>query len=160
MEKIKEEDNIQNEWYEEAREMTLEKLPDFLDHLLTDYEHDYGTICHALSAGSVATAWAMNKADQGGITGFQAGFVMWGFIQNWSTQYKDKPLRLIDFHDMLYPQYEYKFDKTISEDTWKYLQEEAGKLLRENKGVPEVRKHWTSVKNGVVPFGHTVKRED
>ena len=36
---------------------------------------DYGTVCHAIALSAVA------RTAQGGITGFQAGAVMWEFIK-------------------------------------------------------------------------------
>lgn len=152
-------------WFKEAKEgMNMEKLPAFLSHLMNDYEHDYGTICHALVAGAIATCWAMdNDPHQGGITGFQAGFVMWGFITRW--MHKEGPLKLMEYHDMLYPQMENKFEKTVSPDTWKWLQDEARKLL-EDKSTdnfppsPSVKAHWESIVAGNVPFGYMVKNKD
>src|SRR5690349_20327046 len=70
---ITEESGEHKQWYVDAHapEMTLETLPEFLRHLTEDYHHDYGTICHALAAGAIATAYAMDRSPQGGITGFQ-----------------------------------------------------------------------------------------
>jgi len=68
---IREEDGIQKEWYEEARKMTVEQLPMFLKKLVEDYQHDYGTICHAVAAGALSAAHAVNHSPTGGITGFQ-----------------------------------------------------------------------------------------
>ena len=144
-------------WLEDANNQTLETLPSFLSHLMDDYTHDYGTICHALSIGSVATMNAMNKHEQGGITGFQAGAIMWENIQNWMTDYRDKPLSLKDYSKMLYPQYNDSFEKTISESTWEYLQKEAKDNLENNKDAHEnVINHWTSIVNGIVPFRYVV----
>lgn len=73
---ITEEDKVHENWYKEAKDMDMQKLPQFVNGLLEDYEHDYGTICHALSAAAVATMWAMNRDErQGGITGFQASCI-------------------------------------------------------------------------------------
>ena len=110
--------DIIEKWYTDATSQTLETLPAFLKEIM-NYQHDYGTICKALGAGSVATAWAMNKHPQADITGFQAGAVMWEFIVNWSSSYKDKPLKLINYEKMLYPQYSNNFEKTISQSTIK-----------------------------------------
>lgn len=154
---IKESMRFQDDWYKEAQEIqTLESLSEFLHHLMNDYKHDYGTICHAISAGAVATAVAMNCHSQGRITGYQASFIMWGFIQEWMHKRK-KPLRLTDFDDMLYPQYYYRFH-TISPETWEYLQKTAKRRLDESPTAhPRVREHWSSIVNGVVPFGYTVE---
>ena len=145
------------EWFEEARNMTLEKLPDFMNHVLNDYIHDYGTIVHAVGACAVAAAWAAN--DVAGLTGFQAGFVMWDFIRQWEYAGNKCGLRLMNYDDMLYPQYEEKFDKTIKADTWKELQKQAKEKLKEfeNDWVsPSVVRHWQSIADGTVPFGYKI----
>jgi len=161
VEQISEKMKVHEEWYKEAgeKDMSLEKLPAFLKKISEDYKHDYGTVCHMLAAGAVATCWALNRTDQGGITGFQAGGVMWEFIQNWITSYKGKPLKLVNFTNMLYPQYSEEFGLSISPDTWEWLQKEAKKNLK-GKGVdPGVRAHWESIVAGTVPFGFSVKEE-
>ena len=156
---ITESDNVHEEFYKEAtsKEMSLEKLPAFLKKLTKEYRHDYGTICHALTAGAIATMWAMNRTPQGGITGFQASCIMWEFIKQWMG-YKT-PMRLIKYEEMLYPQYAHKFNNTISTETWKFLQDEANKKLAEKGAVETVRIHWQSIADGIVPFGYIVKEE-
>lgn len=160
--KIQEEDKIHEEWYEEAREMTLEKLPEFLKRLSEEYEHDYGTICHAIASSSIAAAWAMERTPQGGITGFQAGAIMWEFIWNWMTEYKGQPLRIINYDHMLYPQYEDDFTK-ISPSTWEYLKKTAKEKLEEYKGSTtvseDVVKHMEEIVSGKIPFGYTISDE-
>ena len=158
---ITEEMKVHEQWLEEAKGMTLEKLPDFINHLLTDYGHDYGTICHAITAGAIATAWAMNKAPQGGITGCQAGFVMWGFIQHWSYLGNKTGLRIIDYDNMLYPQYRDSFQRTISPGVWEKLQEQAQARVDENPAMEGggVYEHWQSIAKGIVPFGYLVREE-
>lgn len=155
---ITEEMKVHEEWFKEAREMTMEQLPEFLRHLMEDYHHDYGTICHALTAGSIATAWAMDRHPQGGITGFQAGFVMWGFIRNWSYESNKCGLKIVNYDNMLYPQYANSFEKTIRENVWKNLQNEAKKALEKEDQYTseEVIKHWQSIVDGNVPFGYKV----
>jgi len=155
---IREEMEIHKEWYKEAEKMSMDKLFPFINHLLNDYEHDYGTICHALAAGAIATANAMNNSEQGGITGFQAGAVMWKFIEHWLPC--NGPMRLVRYEEMLYPQYAEKFEKTISEATWKWLQKEAKKLLESGGNMhPDVKTHMESIVNGKVPFGYTIKAD-
>lgn len=155
---ITEEQGIHKQWYEDAEKVeNLDQLMGFLKHLLEDYQHDYGTICHALSAGAVATCWAMDRVG-GGITGFQAGCVMWGFIGGWNQQYRDKPLRFVNFENMLYPQYADKFSTEMSAETWKWLQDQAAKNLETEREVhPNVWDHWQSIVNGGVPFGWTAE---
>lgn len=154
MESITEEMKIHEIWYKETKNYDLETLPEFLNHLMNDYNHDYGTICHALAAGAIATCWAMNK--KAGITGFQAGAIMWQFIKEWMRY--DSPLKLINYENMLYPQYESYYRQEISKDTFDWLQKEAKKALEENPDATErVKKHWESIVNGKVPFGYKLE---
>lgn len=127
MERITESMKVHEQWYKEAKQMTLDKLPEFIRKLSEDYAHNYGTICHALAAAGIATMCGMDK--KAGITGFRAGCVMWEFIRHWNYESNKTGLRITDFDNMLYPQYEDSFDKTISPDTWKALQEEAQKKI-------------------------------
>ena len=118
----------------------------------SEYEHDYGTICHALSAVAVQAARVMDRQSQGGIT----GFVMWEFIRNW--MHIEGAASLVQYEHMLYPQYAGKFDKTISADIFKWLQEEAVKRLADSEYMhPNVVAHMESIVGGVVPFGYTIK---
>lgn len=146
-------------WYEEARKQTLETLPTFLNHLMNDYQHDYGTICHALAAGGIATMWAMNNDPKGGITGFQGGAVMWEVIRYWNYEHNKCGLKLVDYDNMLYPQYDHNFANTISPGTWKELQKEAKVLLKGKGAHPDVRKHWQEIVEGTVPFRYSIKED-
>lgn len=148
---ITEEMGIHKKWYEEAKEIKVEELEAFVKRLSTGYQHDYGTICHAVAASAVAAASAVNSSEQGGITGFQAGVIMWEFIKHW-MHYEQQPMRLVQYKDLLYPQHEYRFTG-ITKDTWEWLQEEAKKNLEEDHGADVVRAHWQSIVDGKVPFG-------
>lgn len=149
-------------FYANARKQTLETLPEFLRHLMEDFSHDYGTICHAISAGASATAWAMDKhPEQGGITGFQSGFIMWGFLRGFNGL--EGPMRLVTYDNLLFPQYERKFGPYVSRDTWKWVQEQAQAKLAEadaEHASPEVTAHWQSITRGEVPFGLIVSDND
>jgi hypothetical protein len=149
-------------WRIESSNMTLKKLPVFLNHIINDYNHDYGTTCHALAVGAVATMWALNNESgtKGGITGFQAGAVMWETIMNWQSHLRGKPLRLMDYSNMIYPQYEYKFEKTISPNIWNTIRVEAKRALdgmKPGNGHPDVISHMESIIAGIVPFGYKVE---
>jgi hypothetical protein len=158
---ITEEMGVQNEWYAEAKGMTLEKLPDFLKKLTEDFGQDYGTICHAIAAAAIGAAWSVEHSPQGGITGFQGGAVMWQFITNWMSEYKDKPVRLVDYSNMLFPQYADKFGRSISKETHQYLVKEAQKKLSDSDGAhPNVKRHWEMIAAGGVPFGYAVSDAD
>jgi hypothetical protein len=127
---ITEKDGLQNDWYKQAKKMTVEELPEFIRMLTEDYRHDYGTIVHAVAAAGIAAAHSINNSKTGGITGFQASCVMWKFITNWMG-YKDEPLKLIKGSDMLYPQYENKV-ACIDKEWMIWLQTQAEKILWEH----------------------------
>lgn len=151
---------ILNEWYVEARKQTRETLPAFLDHLMNDYEHDYGTICHAMSCGAIATIWTIDHSSQGGITGFQSGAIMWEFLKHWNFRSNKTGLRIIDFDDMLYPQYADQFEKKIRKSTWEALQKEAREFWAKSPDAhPDVIAHWKSIGEGVIPFGYSVSED-
>ena len=124
-----------------------------------EYSFDYGGAPRAIAQAALATAWWF--AGDFGITNFQAGFVMWDFIIDWMYRNNECGLRIVDHDDMPYPQYDYKFEKTISPKTWSNIQRQAEKNLRDNAEHthPAVIAHWKSIVNGVVPFGYSVKED-
>jgi hypothetical protein len=126
---ITEEQNLQEQWYLRAKEATLETLPEFIRHLMNDYQHDYGTVCHAIAASAVAAAWAAERQPQGGITGFQASAIAWEFLGAWSDI--KAPARIVQYKEMLYPQMSDKFQKVITAETWEWLQARAREHLAE-----------------------------
>lgn len=139
----------------------FEDLTAFLKDIEENYNTDYGGTPRAIAQASLAVAWYL--AVEFGITGFQASFVMWEFIHDWNYRNNKTGMRIMDYDDMLYPQYAYKFDKTISSRTWTDIQDEAKNRLAEDDDEtrcyrvhPEVRAHWQSIVDGVVPFGYTV----
>lgn len=159
---INEEMHLEKEWFAEAMKQTPETLMGFINHVMNDYNHDYGTVCHAVAACAIAAAWAANKAPGacGGITGFQAGFVMWDFIRQWEFSSNKCGLKIVDYDNMLYPQYAPKFAKTISKDTWVLLQKEAAERLKDCEYCrSDVINHWKGIVAGNVPFGYTVVDE-
>lgn len=68
-----------------------------------EYNVDYGGAPRAIAQAALATAWWF--ASDFGITGFQAGCVMWDFIIDWMYTSNQCGLRIVDYDDMLYPQY-------------------------------------------------------
>ena len=147
---------LRDAWMKEAGEQTLETLPNFIQKLAT-FKHDYGTICRAIAAGAIATMKAMNRGPQGGISGFQAGCIMWDVMHEWGV-FGDGPLRVQNFKDLLYPQYKYKFT-SIPKDHWIEIQAVAKRELEKFPvtGSNTVREHMKSVVQGIVPFGLTVE---
>lgn len=135
---------------------SFEDLVEYLKYVQENGNCGYGASPRAIAQGSLAVAWYLSRDF--GITGFQAGATMWDFIIGWEHTDNKCGLRMIDFDMMLYPQYKYRFKKTISTDTWKALQEQAKKNLAEATFVhKDVAKHWKKIARGKVPFGYRVK---
>lgn len=138
---------------------SIQELSSFLEDVETNYNTGYGTAPRAIAQASLAVAWYL--ADKFGITGFQAGAVMWDFIRDWCYRNNKCGLKITDYDKMLYPQYGHTFEKTISPETWDALQKEAEKALVEDcqYAHPDVVAHWKSIVKGVIPFGYTVSEE-
>ena len=135
---------------------SFDDLVNFLRYVKDNCNYGYGEAPRAMAQASLAVAWYL--ANEFGITGFQAGCVMWDFIRDWLYPSNECGMRLIDFDNMLYPQYEDKFQKTINHETFEALQEKAKKLLADREAThPEVIKHWKSIAAGKVPFGYVIK---
>lgn len=159
--KITEEEGVHKAWKEEATTITdFISLCKFLEHITEDYEHDYGTIVHAMEAGMMATFNVMNKSSQGGVTGFQASCLGWALMRKMGLV-NEGPARIQDFDRLLYPQYAYVFT-TISPKVWEWAQKQAAERLKEHedgtslvglKASEAVIAHWKSIVAGVVPFG-------
>ena len=155
-ETVTEEMHPEKAWFAEAEKMDEEGLSDFFARIIHGYNHDYGTACHAVAACALAAAWAACGDKDIGLSGFQAGFVMWDFIRNWIKTGNECGLRLVDYDDMLYPQYEYKFEKVIDETTWHSIQEKAKDKLKADEACDSVIAHWKKIADGIVPFGYKV----
>lgn len=142
------------------KDVTVEGLPAFIAEMLAD-EIDYGTICMAVAFAGAAAAWAVERSPQGGVTGFQAGFIGWELLRQWGSPTLGKTgTRIVNFDDLLYPQYAYKFH-TLSKETWEKVQAEAARLVAEphDYAHPDVVAHWRSVADGGIPFGLKLEAE-
>lgn len=138
---------------------TFDDLTTFLKYVEENGDKGYGAAPRAMAQAALAVAWYL--ANKFGITSFQAGFVMWDFVRGWSYRNNKTGLRIVDYDNMLYPQYEDKFQKTITPTVWESLQKEAKERLENDTEYthPKVIEHWKSIANGVVPFGYEVKEE-
>lgn len=156
-EKTKNEFEMKAELEAKRKEIkTMDDLVDFLKYVESNCNYDYGVAPRSIAQSALATAWYM--AGKMGITGFQAGFVMWDFIRDWKFRSNECGLKIVDYDNMLYPQYEDKFEKTIRSSTWRALQEQAKKNLEDSEYAnPAVIAHWESIVRGEIPFGYTIK---
>lgn len=144
---------IKKEWQEKAKKCTVETLPAFLVELTEKYQHDYGTICHAIAIAAIAAAWAVDHSPPGGITGFQAGAIMWQFIREWNCSSNKTGLRLVDYDNFLYPQYAGKFQKVLSKDVWENIQKEAlAKIEEADKNYGEYLENLKQYKEDIAAF--------
>ena len=155
---IKEEDGLQVEWFAEADKMIIDKLGDFVKKLANNYEHDYGTIVHAMAAAVGATITAMNQSDQGGITGFQASCLMWEILEKeFHIQY---PSKLIRYENMLFPFYEDQFN-AIPYEIWVWLRDRAKQILEGKHELEQsVVRHMQKIVDGHIPYGYKIATTD
>ena len=154
------EQEAKEQWGKEAKEQTLDTLPDFISKVIDEGGGDYGKICVAMGTAAAATAWSINNTPKGGITGFQAGAVFWEFVRAWGSPTLGKSgTSIINWDNALYPQYEDSFQKTISRGTLTKLKEMAEENLKEVDGytAPRVIDHWKMLASGGVPFGLSVR---
>ena len=148
-------DTLVKEWEQEARKQTLKTLPGFLAKL-AEHKHDYNSIVQAVAFAALGAACAMDHSPHGGITGFQAGGVFWEFYRAWL--HEDGPVRLVKYQEMLWPQYEEQFGKTVSPSTLEWLQEKARKELAEiGDRNAHYKKHMQDIVDGKLPWGYRVK---
>ena len=133
----------------------FEDLTAFIKDVEEHYNCGYGEAPRAIAQAALAVAWYLSSKF--GITGFQAGATMWDFIAGWKCLDNKCGLKLVNYDEMLYPQYDYKFDKTISSYIWDNLQKQVKENFKSVEYVhPKVLAHWQGIADGVVPFGYTV----
>lgn len=134
---------------------TFEELTAFIKDIEEHYNCGYGAAPRAIAQAALAVGWYLSSKF--GITGFQAGATMWDFITGWNCIDNKCGLKLVNYDNMLYPQYDYKFEKTINSHTWEALQKQAQEnLASSERASSSVSTHWKNIVDGVVPFGYTV----
>ena len=149
---------LRNKLAEERKNIkTFDDLISFLQNVKENCNTGYGEAPRAIAQAALATAWYLSS--EFGITGFQAGCVMWDFLRDWSFSGNKCGLKIVDYDDMLYPQYEYHFtDRILSEEIFELMQKEAKMLLADSEYATEnVKAHWQSIVDGNVPFGYVLK---
>jgi hypothetical protein len=134
---------------------TIKEFAELLEEAEKD-ANDYGSIVACCSLMMNAAFSLVNSGPSGGITGFQAGCLMWEMVQRYGM-FGDKPiLRITNYKDLLYPQYADKFG-TISRDSWESVQTHAKaeyeRLKDDQFCSPRVLAHMRAVADGEVPFG-------
>lgn len=147
---------IKKELEEKRKHIDNQKdLFEYLKDVEKNYNCGYGESARAVAQAMLATGWYFSNVF--GLTGFQASCLIWDVIRDWQFSSNKCGLKIVDFDNMLYPQYEEKFEKTITKSVWEQLQKEANvRLAQRNYAHPDVKEHWKKIVNGIVPFGYTV----
>lgn len=151
-------------WFRQAENSiyTVDDYKKFIDDLveqctsLTDGTDMYQQTADASSAIAYA---AINMCSRVfGLSGLQVGYIMWDIIDKLTVSQHDCGMKLVNYRDMLYPQYEQEFNKNIDKDTWEALQSNAKKIIEEQTDQLDgkVYEHLKSIVNGKVPFGYNV----
>lgn len=149
-------------WFEEAKKCDVDdgSLQKFIDHLANDYNHSYGTYAHSAAAAAYATANALAKKF--GLTGFQWGYTGMEIVGRMLCPHNKSGIRLLDYDDLLYPQYEDRFlEHKISEESAEELKKEAQKLIDEHRAgmvAPVVLKWWEKIAKGEFPKWLAIKK--
>lgn len=140
------------QWFNDAKGKDgVKSLDEFYRHLTQDYQHDYGTCCHAIIAMAVAAIEKMSR--EFGITGFQHSCVMWGIIRREFRDHNKLGLRLLDYDNLLYPQFQDEFRQIeISEEQAEKIRKQAQANIDEGGMVaPAVEEWWKKLASGWLP---------
>lgn len=148
-EQTKEFKEIEKGWYKEIETLTSKsKYNAFVNKLIGGYEHDFGTSLRALACVVNATI----RFYGGGLTNFQAGYLMWKILET-TFHIKDRVgLQLLKYEDLLYPQLLYHFEHELTKvqhDTLIGLAKQH--LIEYPTACDEVRKHWEKIASGWLP---------
>ena len=129
----------------------IKELGYFLQELKKFPFHNYNTIVDAVIVAMRATFKYMDEGENGGITGFQASCI--GGAIHEEMAMIERPYRIVQYKDLLYPQYVKEFPiKTIPKEIADWLREEATKLLgTDPKAHPDVKAHWERLAAGSLP---------
>jgi hypothetical protein len=113
----------------------------------------YETAPYAMALASYATF--MYMADKLGVTGFQASWADMQFLSR--TRGMEDGFRILDYSNLLYPQYENEFDLSMDkliEENIEHLRPKAIKLLEKDKNDDgtynaheDIVAHWERIAN-------------
>lgn len=137
-------------WDNQAREVKLETLIPFLNHLLNGYSHDQNTIVHAMVAGCLATISAMNAHPEGDIGESQAHKLLSLFIRKWTRT--EGPLKLMSWAGLLHPGNE-KAMMVIPKEVAALLVRSAEQTLAAGNIDAEHKEHLEKIVAGQWPWG-------
>lgn len=148
-------------WYEQAERVTSpEEASELSKRLLSGFNHDLGSMCHATAAAAYASIKAFDSSEQsvknGGFTDFQRNMIMWLVVQR-ITGITEEPMRLMRFGELLKPGGWHSFN-ILSRTTMSWLFENANEMLKNTADMTkEEIKHLRSIADGKVPKGFVLE---
>ena len=149
--------NLKQKWKEESEKLDIDSLGPWIKDITLNTKHDYNTVAEAVVAATLAASDTVGKTL--GITAFQHGWAGGQVLLRFQYSTNKAGIKIIDFDNMLYPQYGDRFDRTIDQNTWSSLQKEAKRLLSERGEDchPDVKEHWQSIADGIIPFKYKLE---
>lgn len=140
---------VYEEW--KAKANAVQNLEDFNTFYkeLTEHKHSYDSVVWACQLVSIAAFKAFNRSPQGGITGFQLGFVGGGYLQE--MLHLKGPVFLLKAEDLLS---EYKagdYIARLDKESHTWLREEARKRLDGENLHEDAREHLQKMAEGWLP---------
>ena len=82
------EEEVSKEVIDSWFDRSVDSIDDFIKEL-NQQPQDYNSIVYAVAAVAYQAAKAMDRSEQGGISCFQAGSVMWTFIRSYSIEVEE-----------------------------------------------------------------------
>lgn len=150
------------EYLEEAKKQTPSTVGEFIQKLSKEKFTYNSEVNYTMVAMVAAQSAISNRSDSAGMTGFQASCLYLSLADQLLVKDPGSPVGITLYEQMLYPYYKDNFtSRTISSDTFEWLQNKARILLQEftpDDVLPSVIKHWNSIANGKAPFGYKVKQ--
>lgn len=149
------------DWYKQAEMVTSpEGVKELSERLLSGFNHDLGSMCHAAAAAAYASIKAVDSSEQsiknGGFTDFQRNMIMWMVVQQ-ITGVTEEPMRIMRFGELLKPGGWHNFN-VLSRTTMAWLFENANEMLKHTDGLTkEELKHLRSIADGKVPKGFVLE---
>jgi len=118
---------LYEEW--KAKANAVQNLEDFSVFFkeLTEQSQSYDSAVWASSLLSLAAFKAFNRSPQGGISGFQLGFVAGGYLRE--LMHIDGPVSLLKVEDLLFPHKADKYIARLDKESHTWLREQAKKNL-------------------------------
>ena len=140
--------------YLEEKAKTAKRLLEIFS-LAEEIREDFycGNIVPATAVGIVCGKLASYLSTIMGLTAYEQDVALREIAKHFSNKTNKSGVKLIDYDEMLYPQYDYKFT-TIPMSTTENLKEQAKNLLLQSEYANiDVKKRWEDIANGNIPFG-------